>query len=347
MAKNSLMKVGDDVEALPGSARAGAGRAALATLGLVGHVPLWLGPVFAWAALTFRQVLAPGVAEFSLLTLTYLAPLLAGWLAFLATKPVLQREAKKSADRGRAAAAGASLAMTGTVLAVITAGHVYVGNPTFLEIGSQLLATALGVGYFGAWSFEAVAEARPEGDASRDVPALYQGFAAAGLSGPLLLAGGVAWGALSAVLGVISPWFLAKVLGGMVGPVPAFLLVSGIAVAGVAPLTYFAAKGMRRRFPRGKKAAIGMGLLLPPLLPLAAFAWRFFTGFGQHASPEAWWATLFTVPLLFGMAAGLHAGFAAAGLRGEDPRPALPAGKTGQALPAPEETEPEPEPEPA
>lgn len=332
--EQALTLTPEDEVALPRAAQSGAVRAGLATFALIGHVPLWLGPVFAWAAMAFRGALAPGVAEFSLLTLTYLAPLFAAGVVHRASRDVLVREAQASPHRGRAAAAGACLAMTAVSLAVTAAGHLWVGNPTFLEVGSQLLAIALGVGYYGAWAFETVAEQDRQGDSSRDVPALYQGFAAAGLAGPVLLAGGVAWGALSVALPFLSPWWLAAALRSLVAPVPSFLLATGVAVAGVAPLSWAAARGMRRRFPRGSKKALAVGLLLPPLLPLVAFATRFIAGIGWAVTPEVWWATLVTMPVLYGFAFGLHGGFVAAGLAGGPRRAALPGGAAAAGEPA-------------
>lgn len=305
----------------PGLGRAAAKGALLTflpALALTAPIPFLWQPLF-WGAMgILRSVLPHGVATYGLAGLVFFLPALAALpVAWLVGRTV-RREGAVDPDRGRAVAAGACMAAAATTAGVIAAKNLLILEPAWIPL--QLMASALGVGVLGAFSFRAV----PAGQGRRagTVPALYQGLTAAGLAGPALMAGAALWAAVGAVVPWVSPTGIARMLG--LYSLAAFdLAVLAVGLAGLSPITALMGKALKRAFPRSDKAAMAAGLLFSPAIP-ALIA----TGTAVWLGPAFLTAKqLGGLGLVWGAVMILHGLAIALGLAGREAQdPELPAG---------------------
>lgn len=242
----------------------------------------WLAHFMPWT--TASLLWASGV---------FLMPaLLALPVSWLARRVVRGQDAVHP-DQGRAAAAGACMAAT-----LATALVILGKNLVILEIdwiGPQVLAAALGVGILGAGVFSATRTR--EGRPGR-IPALYQGLATCGLTAPLLLLAGLAWGLVALAFPGLSPLALAAALGLGAGSIPALV----VALPLLLPVTLAASRLARRVFPDARPGVLRAGVALPSLVALLFLTWPALTHLGALSATN-----LGILALAWGLGLGTHA----------------------------------------
>lgn len=310
-------------DSLPAAACKGALAAGLPALAITSMVPILFEGLFPAVFHTLRDHL-PLIAPYLSLGILFLTPAALAIPVAHLSRRMVRRLARRERDQGLAAAAGAGLASVAVTFGAILAHAGSVGQIAMMA--PMFTAAALAVGVVGAGSFAAVpAESSRDEGSAPPVPSLYYGLMAAGIGGPALLAGGGLWTMLAWLMPFLSP----KILDGfLVSPLAEMATVS-IALAGLAPVSYLLARGLKRTFRKASPKALAAGLLFPPLVPLVVLA-GFMASSGTLSLP--------LVGLVAGSLVGAlaHLAAIATGLSGDEPgrARALPEAGTGLPLPA-------------
>lgn len=172
----------------------------------------------------------------------------------------MRAEVARSPAHGRAAAAGASLAVAGTAAVswvglFATLGQLRHPGQVMFWLAGLPLGMAMGVGILGALLFREVEAAA--GEKARPLPAIYPALVGAGVVGPAALGALFVGGfALSPLLEALAPATPGLGLAAwMVATYACFL-----------PVAYLVPRQVRRAFPRSSTSAVALGVALPGLM---------------------------------------------------------------------------------